>query len=84
MRVSKLANFVHVPITRLQGDTLIALLEEYASRDGTDYGLREVTLQEKVAQLQLQLQREDIALLYDADSETWDLVSKERLAEMAL
>ena len=34
-----MANFLEIPPSRLEQDTLQALLEEFASRDGTDYGL---------------------------------------------
>ena len=69
-----MASFVRVPVDRVAGDTLDALLEEYASRDGTDYGERETPLAERVYQLRDQLARGDSALLYDLDSENFDLV----------
>ena len=69
-----MAQFVAVPLQRLQADVLQALLEDYASRDGTDYGEREFTLQEKVERLQRQLRAGELQILYDADSEQWDLV----------
>ena len=72
-----MAVFVDIPPARLQPDVLQALLEEFASRDGTDYGLHETTLEKKVDSLQRQLTRGDIKLLYDADSEQWDLVSQD-------
>ena len=40
-----MAEFVMVPPQRLQAEVLQALLEEFASRDGTDYGERECTLE---------------------------------------
>ena len=72
-----MAAFVEIPPARLQPDVLQALLEEFASRDGTDYGLHETTLEKKVDSLQRQLTQGDIKLLYDADSEQWDLVSQD-------
>ena len=72
-----MAAFVEIPPARLQPDVLQALLEEFASRDGTDYGLHETTMEKKVDSLQRQLTQGDIKLLYDADSEQWDLVSQE-------
>jgi uncharacterized protein YheU (UPF0270 family) len=72
------AQFVRVPPERLQPDVLRALLEEYTSRDGTDYGMRERSQEEKVARLQSQLDTGDLQILYDADSEEWDLVPKEQ------
>ena len=78
-----MAQFVRVPPGRLQPYVLLALLEEYTSRDGTDYGARELTQEEKVARLRQQLDACDLQILYDADSEEWDLVPKEQ-AELLL
>jgi len=78
-----MAQFVEVPPGRLQADVLRALLEDYATRDGTDYGEREATLDEKVARLQQQLRAGTLLLLYDVDSEQWDLVAREQ-AELLL
>jgi uncharacterized protein len=71
-----MADFVMVPPQRLQADVLQALLEEFASRDGTDYGERETSLAQKVEQLRSQLLSADLQLLYDADSEQWDLLPR--------
>ena len=71
-----MAQFIEVPAQRLQDEVLQALLEEYASRDGTDYGEEEVTLTAKVQALQTQLRSSDLCILYDADSEQWDLLPR--------
>tara|TARA_R110002049_G_scaffold6538_2_gene40971 strand:+ start:807 stop:1049 length:243 start_codon:yes stop_codon:yes gene_type:complete len=71
-----MADFVMVPPQRLQADVLQGLLEEFASRDGTDYGERETSLAQKVEQLRSQLLSADLQLLYDADSEQWDLLPR--------
>ena len=73
-----MAEFVAVPMQRLAGDVLQALLEEFASRDGTDYGEREFTLQQKVAALHHQMQLGELQLLYDTESEHWDLLPTEQ------
>ena len=72
-----MANLLDIPLARLAPETLAGLLEEFASRDGTDYGDRELSLAEKVMQLRRQLDSGDMRLLYDGDSETWDLVSRD-------
>ncbi|RLA46338.1 MAG: YheU family protein [Gammaproteobacteria bacterium] len=77
-----MAEFVAVPLRRLQGDILQALLEEFASRDGTDYGECEVTLVQKTTALHAQLAKGELQILYDADSEQWDLVSAEQAATL--
>jgi len=69
-----MAQFIEVPSARLDPQVLQALLEDFASRDGTDYGAVEHTLEQKVSQLLRQLQSSELQLLYDADSEQWDLV----------
>lgn len=69
-----MAEFVEVPVTALAEDVLHRLLEEFVSRDGTDYGAQELSLSQKVAQLQCRLHNGTAVLLYDADSEHWDIV----------
>jgi uncharacterized protein YheU (UPF0270 family) len=73
-----MSQFVDVPLQRLQADVLQALLEEFASRDGTDYGEQELSLEQKVASLRGQLQGSELQLLYDVTSEQWDLLPKEQ------
>jgi len=77
-----MAEFVAVPLQRLQEDVLQALLEEFASRDGTDYGERELSLAQKVQSLEGQLKGGELQLLYDTDSEQWDLVPREQAAAL--
>ena len=72
-----------VPLQRLQPESLQALLEEFASRDGTDYGERDFTLEQKVAQLAARLHAGELQILYDADSEQWDLLPRDQ-AELLL
>lgn len=75
-----MAHFVEVPVERLRSEVLQALLEEFASRDGTDYGERELSLEQKTGELRMQLARGELQLLYDTDSESWDLLPPESAA----
>lgn len=77
-----MAQFVQVPHQRLQTEVMQALLEEYASRDGTDYGEREFSLQHKVDSLLAQIQSGELCILYDVDSEEWDLLPREQAEEL--
>jgi len=77
-----MAQFIDIPPQRVPADTLRALLEEFASRDGTDYGRRELSLEDKVMQLQRGLDSGVMKLLYDSESEHWDLVDTERAAAL--
>ena len=73
-----MSDYIQVPIERLVPDVLQSLLEEFASRDGTDYGERELTLEEKAGNLRRQLERGEVCILYHGPSEQWDLVPAEQ------
>ena len=77
-----MATFLRIPPERVPPETLAALLEEYASRDGTDYGEREVPLAEKREDLARQLACGELALLFDSDSDSWDIVSREQALDL--
>lgn len=64
-----------MPPERVPEASLKALLEEFASRDGTDYGARETPLSARVNRLRDGLRRGSLALFFDADSQTWDVLS---------
>ena len=77
-----MAEFVAVPLERLEGGIVPGLLEEFASRDGTDYGEHEFTLEQKATALRTQLEKGELQILFDADSEQWDLVPAEQAATL--
>ncbi len=64
-----------IPYDQLSAETLTAILEEYASREGTEYGEVDYSLAEKVAMLRAQLSRGDIAVSFDTQTETCTLQS---------
>lgn len=64
-----------IPWERLSPETLDAVIEEYVSREGTDYGHHEYSLADKVAQVRLQLQRGKAWIDFDPDTETCHLIS---------
>ncbi len=72
-----MAEFLRVPADRISPEALQGLLEEFASRDGTDYGETETPLDQRVAQLRAQLAAGTLSLLFDAQSETWDLLPED-------
>jgi len=48
-------------------------------REGTDYGQRDWSLDEKVAQVALQLQRGEASLMFDPETESVTLVTRDQL-----
>lgn len=77
-----MAEFVEVPVDRVAPDSLQGLLEEYASRDGTDYGLYETPLGERVAELRRGLSSGELALLFNSSDESWDILQAERVRDL--
>ena len=70
-----------VPWQNINADTLNHLLEEFASRDGTDYGAYETSLADKVAQLQIQLQQKRIIVVYSELHESVNIVPAEQFSD---
>ncbi len=68
---------MRIPHDQLQPDTLRALVEEFITREGTDYGAREFSLGEKVEQLLRQIERGQVYIIYSELHESCTLISKE-------
>ena len=66
---------VDVPYDMLEPETLRGLIEHFVSREGTDYGEREISLETKIAQVMRQLQKREAKIVYDEESESCDIVS---------
>ena len=56
---------VRVAPDDLEPDTLRAVIESFVLREGTDYGLRETLLEDKVAQVLAQLRRGEAHITFD-------------------
>lgn len=66
---------MQIPYDQLSADTLTAILEEYASREGTEYGEVDYSLAQKVTMLRKQLERGDVGISFDTQTETCSLIS---------
>ena len=64
---------VEVPMAQLAPATLQALVETFVLREGTDYGVQEVPLATKVAQVIKQLQRGEARIVFDPATESVDI-----------
>ncbi|MBD3668869.1 MAG: YheU family protein [Kangiella sp.] len=58
----------------MPAETLTAVIEEYITREGTDYGEQEYSLQDKIDQVRSQLERGVIKITFDPESETCTLM----------
>jgi len=66
-----------IPFADLERDTLLTLLEEIVTRDGTDYGVVELSTERKVEQVLHQLQKGLACLMYDNETQSCSVVLAE-------
>ncbi len=69
---------VEVPSGALAPETLRRLVEEFVTRDGTDYGRREKDLEEKVSDVMRQLRQGEAKIVFDPESGTANIVTTRR------
>jgi uncharacterized protein YheU (UPF0270 family) len=62
-----------IPWEALQADTLRALVEEFVSREGTDYGARELDFETKVQAVYRLLREKKAKIVFDAETESCDI-----------
>ena len=72
----KAAQRVEVPHGQLAPEVLRRLIEEFVTRDGTDYGAVERTLGQKVAAVMQQLEAGELAIVVDVEHEAIDIVTR--------
>lgn len=64
-----------IPYTELSNETLIAVIEEFITREGTEYGDAEYSLTDKIGQVKRQLERGEVKITFDPQSETCTLIA---------
>jgi uncharacterized protein YheU (UPF0270 family) len=70
---------MQIPHRTLSPDALQSIIEDFVTRDGTDYGEAEIPLATKVAQVKKLLDTGACFIIYDAELATVDIVAKEQL-----
>lgn len=68
-----------IPPETLSREALLGLLEAFITREGTDYGDAERTLQEKVEALAPQVLSGEVLILFDQATESINLVHRRDL-----
>lgn len=66
---------VEVPYQQIDPETLRRMMQEFVSRDGADWGDAGCTLEDKVAQVLLQLERKQVKIVFDLRSQTANIVA---------
>jgi len=75
----ELMETITVPWQQLSADALRGLIEEFVTRDGTDYGEQEMGLERRVQQVQRWLERGEALILFSQESGQCNIVARERL-----
>ena len=68
---------VIIPHDQLSQDVLKGLVEEFVTRNGTDYGEAEISLETKIGQVLIRLKSKDAFIVFDHHSETATIVNKD-------
>ena len=66
-----------IPHQQLSREALAGIIDDYILREGTDYGARELSLEEKRARLRRQLERGEVVIAWDERLGTGSLVPRE-------
>lgn len=77
-------DLIEVPIEQLVPETVTALIEAFILREGTNYGAEEVPLETQIRQVQAQLKKRTIKLVFDPESESCSLVTERQFRDRKL
>lgn len=69
-----------IPPHTLEADTLRAIIEEFVMSEGTEYGARDYTLEEKVTHVQRQIEAGDVVIIWSESNQTIGLFTKQSLS----
>jgi len=71
--------FAKIPVEALSPQALDGLIEEFVTREGTDYGAEERTLDDKKDAVRRQLDSGDVAIVFDPETQTSNIILKDEL-----
>lgn len=67
---------VAIPYRELSPAALRGVVESFVLREGTDYGAHEYELEQKVAHVMAQLERGEVQILFDPNTESVQIVKE--------
>ncbi len=68
---------MRIPWQSLTEDALTGVVEDFVTREGTEYGLQEVDLDKKIQQVLAQLRAETAFIVFDSESNSCSIVTKD-------
>lgn len=74
---------MRIPHAALAEETLRNLIEEFVTREGTDYGDRLFSLADKVAQVRRQLDQGSVVIVYDPHLESCHIMPSDAVPRVS-
>lgn len=71
--------FVEVPSSSLSPEALNGVVEEFVTREGTDYGHGDHSLAQKMQSVFRQLERGEVAIVFDPESQSCNILTREAI-----
>ncbi len=65
---------MEIPYDKLSPELLRAVIEEFVTREGTDYGHQEYSLDQKVERVEQQLKQGTVHILFNPEDETCSIL----------
>lgn len=72
-----MSDYIEIPPEQLSVDVLQAVIEEFITREGTDYGAAELSLEQKVSRVKRQLDSGKVVIAFDVATESCTLLLKD-------
>lgn len=76
-----MSEHVEIPADQLSPEALSGLVDDFITREGTDYGPREYSLEEKRDQVLRSITRREVVIVFDPESESVTLVTRRELPQ---
>lgn len=73
-----------IPYQDLPAGTLRAIAEDFCTRDGTDYGAQELSLEQKVSLLMRQLARGEAHIVFEGRSQSLSILTEDERRKRGL
>ena len=68
---------VRIPHEQLSPETLTAVIEEFITREGTDYGKNDVPFEGKIESVRRQIEAGKAVILFDETTQTCNILSRD-------
>ncbi|MES2769841.1 MAG: YheU family protein [Bdellovibrionota bacterium] len=66
---------IEIPLTALSPDALDGMIDAFIMREGTDYGVNEIPHDSKVKQIRKQLEKGDVKIVFDPNTDSATLMT---------